>query len=95
MMFRYMTLGESPRGEYDIRADLQKDSAELRISLEGVDMLAITFTFPDSMYNIVLNDRGELIESGRTNTPECMHEINTLVILRNKIKIFANLLALL
>ena len=38
----YMTLGESPGGEYDIRADIQKDAAELKIPLDRLDLLAIT-----------------------------------------------------
>lgn len=77
----YMTLGESPVGEYDIRADLQKNAAELIIPLDGLDLLAITFTFPDSMYKIVLNENGELIEGGRTNTPQVYlyHEIENVI----------------
>ena len=66
----YMTLGESPAGEYDIRADIQKNAVELKIPLKGLDLLAITFTFPDSMYKIILNDDGECIDGGRTNTPQ-------------------------
>ena len=77
----YMTLGESPAGEYDIRADLQKNAAELKIPLEGLDLLAITFTFPDSMYKIILNDDGDIIDSGRTNTPQVYlyYEIGSVI----------------
>ncbi len=65
----YMTLGDSPSGEYDIRSDLQKNAAELIIPLECLDLSAITFTFPDSMYQIILDENGQIVEDGRTNTP--------------------------
>ena len=65
----YMTLGDSPTGKFDIRADLQKNAAVLRIPVSALDMTAVTFTFPDSMYQIVLDDKGELIAGGRTNRP--------------------------
>ena len=65
----YMTLGESPTGQFDIRADLQKNAAELRIPVAALDMAAVTFTFPDSMYQIVLDDDDNLVAGGRTNTP--------------------------
>jgi len=65
----YMTLGSSPTGQFDIRADLQKNAAELRIPISALDTTAITFTFPDSMYQIVLDDNGNLTAGGRTNRP--------------------------
>ena len=65
----YMTLGDSPAGQFDIRADLQKNAAELRIPVAALDMAAVTFTFPDSMYQIVLDEEGKLIAGGRTNRP--------------------------
>jgi len=65
----YMTLGDSPCGQFDIRADLQKNAAELRIPIEALDTSAISFTFPDSMYQIILDDAGHIIRGGRTNTP--------------------------
>ena len=65
----YMTLGDSPTGQFDIRADLQKNAAELRLPIAALDMAAVTFTFPDSMYQIVLDDAGNLIAGGRTNKP--------------------------
>ncbi|HWQ58208.1 MAG TPA: hypothetical protein VN540_04240 [Clostridia bacterium] len=66
----YMTLGESPKGEYDIRSDIQRNAAELRIPLQYLDLSAITFTFPDSMYRFVLDEEGNIIGGERTNTPD-------------------------
>ena len=65
----YMILGDSPSGEYDIRADIQKDAAELRIPIEVLDLAAITFTFPDSMYKLTLDENGNILDDDRTNTP--------------------------
>jgi hypothetical protein len=65
----YMTLGESPKGEYDIRADLQKNAEEIRIPVSEIDLAAVSFTYPDSMYEITLDTEGNIIGGGRTNTP--------------------------
>ena len=77
----YMTLGTSPEGEFDIRGDIQKDAVSLRIPLDEVDLSAVSFTFPDSMYQFVLNDAGEIMGGERTNTPDVyrFHEIESLI----------------
>ena len=62
----YMTLGESPTGEFEILPDAP---AELKIPLDGLDLRAITFTYPDSMYELILDDNGDITEGRRTNTP--------------------------
>ena len=66
----YMTLGESPEGEFDIREELQKNCEEIRIPLQEIDLSAVTFTYPDSMYEFVLDENGNVISGERTNTPE-------------------------
>jgi len=65
----YMTLGESPTSEYDIRADIQKGASELRIPIASLDLSAITFTYPDSMYKFIYDDNGDKISSEMTETP--------------------------
>ena len=65
----YMTLGESPQGEHDIREELQQNAEEIRIPLAAIDLSAVSFTYPDSMYRHIVDDRGNIISSGRTNTP--------------------------
>lgn len=65
----YMTLGESPLGEFDIREDIQKNAEEIKIPLKYLDMSAISFTFPDSMYRFVLDNNGDIVGGERTNTP--------------------------
>jgi len=77
----YMTLGESPKGEYDIRADIQMNAAEIRIPTDKIDLSAVTFTFPDSMYRFVLNDDGVIIGGERTNTPDVYlyHELKPVI----------------
>lgn len=65
----YMTLGESPNGELDIRADIQRNAVEIRIPIDEIDLSAVTFTFPDSMYKFILNNDGVIIGGERTNTP--------------------------
>ncbi|MFC1949734.1 hypothetical protein ACFLW0_06145 [Chloroflexota bacterium] len=66
----YMTLGESPDGEYDIRADIQKDAEEIRIPIREIDLSVVTFTYPDSMYELTEDADGNIIGGRRTNTPE-------------------------
>jgi len=66
----YMTLGESPEGEFDIRTDLQKNADEIRIPLEEIDLAVVTFVYPDSMYELVQDADGKIIDGKRTNTPE-------------------------
>ncbi len=65
----YMVLGKSPKGEFDIRADIQKDACEFQIPIEMLDMKAVTFTYPDSMYELVYDEFGNIIDGKRTNTP--------------------------
>lgn len=65
----YMTLGEAPEGEHDIRKELQQNADEVRIPLSAIDLSAVSFTYPDSMYEFVVDDDGNLVSAGRTNTP--------------------------
>jgi hypothetical protein len=66
----YMTLGDSPEGDYDIRADIQKNAEEIRIPIREIDLSAVTFTYPDSMYEHIVDTNGNLISGRRTNTPK-------------------------
>jgi len=66
----YMTLGESPEGEFDIRADIQKNAEEIKIPLQEIDLSAVTFVYPDSMYKLVQSADGKIIDGRRTNTPK-------------------------
>ena len=66
----YMTLGESPEGEFDIRSDLQKNAEEIRVPVSDIVLSAVSFTYPDSMYEILLDVDGNVIGGGRTNTPK-------------------------
>ena len=77
----YMTLGESPKSEYDIGVDIQRNPAEIRIPVSKIDLSAVTFTFPDSMYKFVLSDNGNIIGGERTNTPDVYlyHEIGAVI----------------
>ena len=65
----YMMLGESPPGEHDIRGEIQQNAEEIKIPLEEIDLSAISFTYPDSMYEFTIDDKGNIISAGRTNTP--------------------------
>ncbi len=65
----YMVLGESPTGEFDIRGDIQKNTEEIKIPLNYLDISAISFTFPDSMYRFILDDNGNIVDGERTDTP--------------------------
>ena len=65
----YMTLGESPQGEFNIRNELQQNADEIRILLSAIDLSSVSFTYPDSMYEHVVDEAGNLISAGRTNTP--------------------------
>lgn len=66
----YMVLGESPRGKYDIRADIQKDASEIQIPIKDLDMKSVSFTYPDSMYELEYDELRNLIGGKRTNTPK-------------------------
>jgi len=65
----YMCLGDSPLSKYDIRADIQKNAAEIKIPLSVLDLRTITFTYPDSMYKFILDGNNKIIGGKRTNTP--------------------------
>lgn len=77
----YMTLGESPKGEYDIRADIQRNAAEISIPINEIDLSAVTFTFPDSMYKFILDEDGVIVGGERTNTPDVYlyHELKSVI----------------
>ena len=65
----YMALGESPQSEYDIRDELQQNAEEIKIPLGEIDLSVVSFTYPDSMYQHVVDDDGNIISAGRTNSP--------------------------
>lgn len=65
----YMVLGESPASEFDIRVDIQKDAQAFRIPLADLDLSAVTFTYPDSMYELEYDESGSILGGRRTNTP--------------------------
>jgi len=60
----YMTLGESPGGEFDIRVDVQKNAEVIRIPVNEIDMTAVSFTYPDSMYELPISSDGWLVTGG-------------------------------
>jgi hypothetical protein len=64
----YMCLGDSPKSNYDIRVDVQKNAEEIKIPLSELDMK--TITYPDSMYKFKLDRNNRIIEGIRTNTPD-------------------------
>ena len=66
----YMNLGESPMGIFDIRSEVQKNGEEIRIPIQEIDLSAVTFVFPDSMYELVEDADGKIIDGRRTNTPK-------------------------
>jgi len=66
----YTTLGESPEGEFGMRWDIQKNAEEIRIPVKEIDMKAVTFTYPDSMYEMIVDVDGKKTGGGRTNTPK-------------------------
>ena len=55
-------------GQTNIRADIQRNAAEIRIPIDEIDLSAVTFTFPDSMYKFILNESGDIVGGERTNT---------------------------
>ncbi len=65
----YMVLGESPAGEYDIRTDIQRNAVEYVIPLALLDPMTVTFTYPDSMYEMRYDHEGLPSDGVRTNTP--------------------------
>ncbi len=77
----YMALGETPEGRFGIRSDVQRNAEELKIPLEEIDLSAVTFVYPDSMYVLVQDADGKIIDGRRTNTPEVYmyHDLPELV----------------
>ncbi len=77
----YMCLGDSPRSKYDIRADIQKNAAEIKIPLSELDLKTITFTYPDSMYKFIFDGSNKIIGGERTNTPAVYfyNELETVI----------------
>ena len=65
----YMCLGESPKSEYDVRGEIQKNAIEIKIPLAVLDLNTITFTYPDSMYRFTVDENNRIIGGSRTNTP--------------------------
>ena len=66
----YMTLGASPKSEFDIRNDIQQEAKEIVIPLREIDMAAVSFTYPDSMYELTFDAQGKAFDGKRTNTPK-------------------------
>lgn len=83
----YMTLGESPGGEYDIRDELQQNAEEIKIPLEEIDLSAVSFTYPDSMYEFIVDDQGNIISTGRTNSP-AVYTYNDLPAVAKKYRVY-------
>ena len=77
----YMALGESPKGEFDIRHDIQKDAIEFQIPVSYLDMKAVTFTYPDSLINSTYNKHGDRVNAQLTNEPGVYlyHELEELI----------------
>jgi len=74
----YMFLGEV-YGEFD---KFGSDTACIRIPLDALDLTAISFVWPDSMYEPIIDERGEMTgECRRTNTPKVFmyHELDAVV----------------
>lgn len=85
----YMTLGASPEGEFDIRADLQKNAEEIRIPVKEIDLSTVTFTYPDSMYEFVHDADGNVVNGKRTNTPR-VYIYGDLPAVIRKFRVFDN-----
>ena len=84
-----MTLGDSPEGEYDIRTEVQKNAVGIRIPLREIDLSAVTFTYPDSMYEHIVDTDGNLITGRRTNTPK-VYKYEELPSVIRKYRIYDN-----
>lgn len=78
----YMILGEPKEGETDIRLDIQKNGIEYRIDINELDISTISFTYPDSMYELEYDKEGHIIGGKRTNTPKVylFNELEELII---------------
>ncbi|MGL1890926.1 MAG: hypothetical protein OCD02_04830 [Spirochaetaceae bacterium] len=78
----YMILGEPKEGETDIRIDIQKNGIEYRIEINEIDISTISFTYPDSMYELEYDEEGHIIGGRRTNNPKVYlyNELEELII---------------
>ena len=83
----YMILGKAPTGEFDIRASIQKNASEIRVPITELDINSVTFTYPDSMYELIFDSDGNVIDGVRTNTPK-VYLYNELSSLINERSIF-------
>jgi len=83
----YMFLGDPPTGDFDIRLSLQKNAEEIRVPMGVIDDLAVTFTYPDSMYELIYDKDGKIIKGIRTNTPK-VYMYGELTDLIEKWKVF-------
>ena len=61
----YMFLGAAEDGCYDYGPE----SAALEIPLSQLDLSAISFVFPDSMYRYIFDEAGVILRAERTNQP--------------------------
>ena len=71
----YMFLGDV-NGKFD---KFGADTASLRIPLHEIDLSAVSFVWPDSMYEMVVDGNGDFTGAGkRTNTPKVYmyHELD-------------------
>jgi len=74
----YMFLGDC-NGGFD---KFGSDTTCLIIPIDALDLSSISFVWPDSMYEMLVNDKGELTGEGRrTNTPKVFmyHELIEVV----------------
>ncbi len=81
----YMFLGESPKGDYDIRKDIQPKAKGYKLNINKLDIKTISFTYPDSMYEMIYDKNGIPSEGIRTNTPKVLiyDELNDYIIKNN------------
>lgn len=65
----YMALGVSPQGEFDIRSDVQRNACEFRIDIADLNLLSVSFTYPDSLVEFIYDDQFNRIDARFTETP--------------------------
>lgn len=66
----YMILGDPQEGDFDIRKDIQKQGIQYQIDLSKLNLNSVTFTYPDSMYELVYDEDNVIVDGIRTNTPK-------------------------
>ena len=74
----YMFLGDV-NGVFD---KFGADTTSLKIPIDEIDLSSISFVWPDSMYEMLIDERGEFTGEGkRTNTPKVYlyHELDEVV----------------